>query len=53
MEKECTGSWHEDGGSGSFPSKAGYQSVLELRTLKLEEKWPEEKFRKEIARWKG
>lgn len=53
MEKECTGSWHEDGGSGSFPSKAGYQSVLELRTLKLEEKRQEEKFRKEIARRKG
>lgn len=47
MEKGCTGGWHEDGGSGSFPSKAGYQSVLEWRTLKLEEKLQEEK------KWEG
>lgn len=53
MEKGCTGDWHEDGGSGSFPSKAGYQSVLEWRTLKLEEKLQEEKIGKEIARGEG
>lgn len=53
MEKECTDGWHEDGGSGHFPSKAEYQSVSEWGTLKLEERLQEEKFGKEVAREKG
>lgn len=51
--KRMPGSWHEDGGSDSFPSKAGCQSALEWRTLKLEEKLQEEKFGKEVARGKA
>lgn len=53
MEKECTGSWHEDGGSGHFPSKAGSQIVSGRRTLKLEEKLQEKKFGEEVASGKG
>lgn len=36
-----------------FHSKAGYQSVSEWRTLKLEKKLQEEKFGKEVARGEG
>lgn len=52
-EIDCTGGQHEDGGSRCFPSKAGYQSVSEWRTLKLGEKLQEEKFGKEVANEKG